>query len=154
MSRRGVLLALVLATVAGCGGGAGRAIGTTTSEPPTTTERQIPSRNTTTTERRPPTTTTTTAPEPGLPDSFPVPSASIITLGDGSSISTGFAVYAVPLADVRAWLLENLTRAGYTVTGDDGARTVSFESSGAAGTAVLTEGEGVVEVEVTLGPGG
>jgi hypothetical protein len=153
MRWRGLLLAAAVVAAAGCAGGAGRALpATTTSAAGTpTTERQIPSNNTTTTKPQPPTSTTTTAPETGLPDSLPIPSASIITLGSGSTISSGSSVYGVPLTDVHAWLLDELAAEGWDVTADDGAGMVAFTGPGASGTATLTEGDGSVDLRFILG---
>lgn len=152
MSRGGVvLLAAAVLAGGGCGGGAGRAASTSSAVVTSTTERQIPSNNTTTTKRPPPTSTTTTVPEPGLPDSLPIPSASIITLGSGSLIQSGMTIYGVPVADVHTWLLEELAGDGWTVTADDGALNVAFTGPGASGTATLTEADGSVDARFMLG---
>jgi hypothetical protein len=144
-----LLLVAALLAAGGCGGGASRAASTTSA--PTTTERQIPSSNTTTTKPPPPTSTTTTMPEPGLPDSLPIPDASIITLGQGSTISSGVSITGVSLAEVRAWMLRELEAAGYTVVGDDGTSTVAFEGPGTSGTAVVSGGDGEIDLRLTLG---
>src|SRR3954447_2703257 len=152
MRRRAVLLAALL-VAGGCGGGLDHALPTTTrvTAATATTERQIPSNNTTTTKPQPPTTTTTTAPEQGLPDSLPIPSAEIITLGSGSTISSGVTIYGVPLADVHAWVLQELAGDGWTVTADDGAANGTFTGPGASGTGVLTESDGNVDARFNLG---
>jgi hypothetical protein len=155
MRRRVMLLAAaVLLVGGGCGGGGGRAAPASDASDavPATTERQVPSNNTTTTERPPPTSTTTTVPKVGLPDSLPIPDASIITLGPGSSIGSGVSIYGVALAEVRTWLLQELAASGYTVVGDDGALNIAFDGDGTSGTAVLTEGDGVIDLELSLGP--
>ena len=154
MRRRVVLLAAALLTAAGCGGGAADTSAPTSDAVTSTTERQIPSNNTTTTKRPPPTSTTTTAKQPGLPSSFPIPDASIITLGPGSSISNGVSIVGVSFADVRAWLLQGLADGGYVVVGDDGASNVAFEGSGTSGTAVITQHPDEIDVELTLGARG
>jgi hypothetical protein len=153
MVRRVVGLLAVLLVAGGCGGGADRAAPATEAAT-STTERQVPSNNTTTTKRPPPTSTTTTLPEVGLPDSLPIPDASIITLGPGSSISSGVSIHGVPLAEVRTWLLAELASAGYTVVADDGALNVAFDGDGTSGTAVLREGDGLIDLEISLGPPG
>jgi hypothetical protein len=144
-----LVLAAALLTASACGGGASQAASTTSA--PTTTERQVPSNSTTTTERPPPTSTTTTVPERGLPDSLPIPSASIITHGSGSTISSGVTIYGVPLAEVHTWVLAELAADGWEVTADDGASNVAFVGPGASGSAVLAETSDAVDARFTLG---
>jgi hypothetical protein len=148
MSRRGLLLALAVIAVAGCGGSARVAAPSPTTAAPPTTERQRPSSNTTTVAV---TTSTVAVTEPGLPSSFPVPDAGFFILSGGSLYSNTVSIVGVPLADVHAWVLQGLGGGGYTVVVDDGASNVEFDGPGVSGTVMVTESSGGIRVVVTMG---
>jgi len=83
-----------------------------------------------------------------LPDSFPLPPAGVLSISGSPGASFSFDVHGVAVADVVAYVHEQLLMSGYEIT-DESATTIGFAADELRGEATISEAGGD-EVDVVF----